>query len=188
MKTKKVTRHFCDHCGKGSFQRPARSLVIALRGVTLICGNALDLLPVRCNAVISDPPFGARTHAGHDAIEGDGRDNSKRAGLGYSHWTQLNAMTRIVEDYSEPGSSVLDFCMGGGTTGIACIRTGRKFIGIEKDPAHFKTAVERIKRELESPQFDFPTPPQIKPETMPLLWSENQLTQGNDGHELGLFE
>lgn len=97
-------------------------------------------------------------------------------------------MTRIVEDYSEPGSSVLDFCMGGGTTGIACIRTGRKFIGIEKDPAHFKTAVERIKRELDSPQFDFPKPPQIKPETMPLLWSENQLTQGNDGGELDLFE
>lgn len=59
-----------------------------VEGVTLICGNALDLLPVRCNAVISDPPFGARTHAGHDAIEGDGRDNSKRVGLGYSHWTQ----------------------------------------------------------------------------------------------------
>lgn len=47
------------------------------------------------------------------------------------------------------GHTVLDPYMGSGTTGIACIRTGRKFIGIEKDPKHFATAVERIKRELQ---------------------------------------
>jgi len=34
--------------------------------------------------------------------------------------------------------------MGSGTTGIACIQTGRRFIGIERDPAHFATAVRRI--------------------------------------------
>lgn len=47
------------------------------------------------------------------------------------------------------GAVVLDPFMGSGTTGIACIRTGRKFIGIEKDPKHFQTAVERIDRELQ---------------------------------------
>lgn len=46
------------------------------------------------------------------------------------------------------GARVVDPYMGSGTTGIACIRTGRKFIGIEKDPTHFATAVERIRREL----------------------------------------
>ena len=46
------------------------------------------------------------------------------------------------------GATVLDPYMGSGSTIIAAIRTGRKAIGIEKDPAHFKTAVERIKREL----------------------------------------
>lgn len=46
------------------------------------------------------------------------------------------------------GATVLDPYMGSGTTGIACIRTGRRFIGIEKDPAHYATALERIKREL----------------------------------------
>jgi len=45
------------------------------------------------------------------------------------------------------GATVLDPYMGSGTTGIACLRTGRKFIGIEKDPAHFATALERIQRE-----------------------------------------
>ncbi len=46
------------------------------------------------------------------------------------------------------GETVLDPYMGSGTTGIACLRTGRRFIGIEKDPKHFQTALERIKREL----------------------------------------
>jgi len=44
--------------------------------------------------------------------------------------------------------TILDPYMGSGTTGIACIRTGRKFVGIEKDPAHYATALERIQREL----------------------------------------
>ena len=46
------------------------------------------------------------------------------------------------------GQTVLDPFMGSGTTGIACIRTGRRFIGVEKDPAHYATALERIQREL----------------------------------------
>jgi len=46
------------------------------------------------------------------------------------------------------GATVLDPYMGSGSTIIAAIRTGRKAIGIEKDPEHFKNAVERIKREL----------------------------------------
>lgn len=46
------------------------------------------------------------------------------------------------------GSVVLDPYMGSGTTGIACIRTGRRFVGIEKDPTHYATALARIKNEL----------------------------------------
>jgi site-specific DNA-methyltransferase (adenine-specific) len=47
------------------------------------------------------------------------------------------------------GATVLDPYMGSGTTGIACIRTGRNFIGIELDSGHYKTACERIRREIE---------------------------------------
>jgi site-specific DNA-methyltransferase (adenine-specific) len=39
--------------------------------------------------------------------------------------------------------------MGSGTTGIACLRTGRNFIGIERDAAHYKTACDRIAHELD---------------------------------------
>ena len=45
------------------------------------------------------------------------------------------------------GATVLDPYMGSGTTGIACLRTGRNFVGIEKDPKHFATAVARLERE-----------------------------------------
>ena len=46
------------------------------------------------------------------------------------------------------GSTVCDPYMGSGTTGIACLRTGRNFIGVEKDERYFEIAVERIRREL----------------------------------------
>lgn len=48
-----------------------------------------------------------------------------------------------------PTGVVCDPFMGSGTTGVACIRTGRKFVGIEKDPKHFETACQRIRKELE---------------------------------------
>jgi DNA modification methylase len=44
--------------------------------------------------------------------------------------------------------TILDPFMGSGTTGIACIRTGRRFVGIEKDPTHYATALKRITDEL----------------------------------------
>lgn len=46
------------------------------------------------------------------------------------------------------GKTVLDPYMGSGTTGVACIRTGRRFIGIEKDPKHFEAARQRLAQEL----------------------------------------
>ena len=47
-----------------------------------------------------------------------------------------------------PELTVIDPYMGSGTTGIACVRQGRKFIGVERDPEHFNTAVERIRQEM----------------------------------------
>ena len=43
---------------------------------------------------------------------------------------------------------ILDPFMGSGTTGVACVRTGRSFIGIEKEPKYFDIAVKRIEAEL----------------------------------------
>lgn len=47
------------------------------------------------------------------------------------------------------GQTVLDPYMGSGTTGIACIRSGRKFIGIEKDRNYYEIARERLRSEMQ---------------------------------------
>lgn len=57
-------------------------------------------------------------------------------------------MARAVKTSCPVGGLVLDPFMGTCPVGVACIRTGRRYVGIEKDAAHFATAVERIKREM----------------------------------------
>lgn len=53
-------------------------------------------------------------------------------------------MEYLIKTYTNEGETVLDFTMGSGTTGIACVNTGRGFIGIELDEGYFKIAQERI--------------------------------------------
>lgn len=50
----------------------------------------------------------------------------------------------LVKTYSNEGDTVLDFTMGSGSTGVACVNTGRSFIGIELDPGYFEIAQKRI--------------------------------------------
>ena len=62
------------------------------------------------------------------------------------HPTQkpLALMEYLIKTYSDEGETVLDNCMGSGTTGIACKNLSRNFIGIELDEEYFKIATERI--------------------------------------------
>jgi len=55
----------------------------------------------------------------------------------------------IVKTYSNEGDVVMDFCMGSGSTIIACINTNRTYIGIEKDKDIFLTAEKRINETLQ---------------------------------------
>lgn len=50
----------------------------------------------------------------------------------------------LIRSYTNEGDTVLDFCMGSGSTGVAAINTNRNFIGIEKDADFFDVAKERI--------------------------------------------
>ena len=50
----------------------------------------------------------------------------------------------LIRTYTNAGELVLDSTMGSGTTGVACINTGRRFIGIEKDTSYFETAKTRL--------------------------------------------
>lgn len=50
----------------------------------------------------------------------------------------------LIKTYTNKGYVVLDNCMGSGSTGVACVRTGRDFIGMEIEPKYFEIAKERI--------------------------------------------
>ena len=65
---------------------------------------------------------------------------------GRLHPTQkpIDLLEYLIRTYTNEGETVLDFTMGSGSTGVACINTNRKFIGIELDENYFKTAKERI--------------------------------------------
>lgn len=58
-------------------------------------------------------------------------------------------MEYLIRSYTNEGMTVLDNCMGSGTTGVACANTGRNFIGMEMDASYFKIAKDRIEKAME---------------------------------------
>ena len=53
-------------------------------------------------------------------------------------------LEELIRTYTDESDIVLDNCMGSGSTGVACINTGRKFIGIELEQKYFDVATQRI--------------------------------------------
>lgn len=242
---------------------------VIIGDATLYLGDCMDILPTlaKVDAVITDPPYSARTHKGHDAGCGMRLDDASRSGLGYgaltpasasglsvqlsfvcsgwivwmtdhtlapaiavaledqgryvfapipffqagrsvrltgdgpSSWTDWIVVARtkaqikwgtlpggyiasagwndkalmggkptalmesLVRDYSRPGDTVLDSHMGAGTTGVACLRNGRKFIGCEVDADAFDIACRRIEQTAKQGQLFEPpisNPTQLK--------------------------
>lgn len=70
----------------------------------------------------------------------------KEAG-GHSTVKPVALMEKIISAITNEGQTVLDCCMGSGSTGVACIRLGRNFIGCELSPEHFEVAKRRIEQE-----------------------------------------
>ena len=68
---------------------------------------------------------------------------SKDAGY---HPTQkpVDLLEYLIKTYTNEGDTVLDNCMGSGSTGVACVNTNRDFIGMELNEEYFKIACERI--------------------------------------------
>ena len=64
------------------------------------------------------------------------------------HPTQkpVDLLEHLILSYSNEGETVLDNCMGSGSTGVACVNTNRNFIGIELDESYFDIAKQRIKQ------------------------------------------
>jgi DNA modification methylase len=63
---------------------------------------------------------------------------------------------------------VFDPFMGSGTTGVACAKLGKKFIGVELDPKYFQIACQRIEKAYQEPDLFVSPPTEIKQEVMEL--------------------
>lgn len=79
------------------------------------------------------------------------------------HPTQkpVDVMKWAIEHIPTPNRTILDPFMGSGTTGVACVKLGRKFIGIEREPKYFYIACRRIEEAYRQPDL-FVAPPAPK--------------------------
>ena len=115
------------------------------------------------------PQFtGDRPGTGWEAVAILHRSGKKRWNGGGSHavWTvprvegsrhpaekPLPLLLEWVRLFSDLGETVFDPFMGSGTTGVACARLGRRFIGIEVDPSYFETACRRVEEAHREPDL-----------------------------------
>ncbi len=60
----------------------------------------------------------------------------------------------LIKTYTNEGDTVLDNCMGSGTTAVACINTGRNFIGFEIDEGYWKTSQQRIAEAMANKTYE----------------------------------
>ena len=103
--------------------------------------------------------------AGHSRWNGGGRHGvfivpKGGGGEPNEHETQKPArlMEQLITLFSNGSQTILDPFMGSGTTGVACAKLGRKFIGIEIEPKYFDIACRRIEEAYRQPDF-FIEPP-----------------------------
>lgn len=68
---------------------------------------------------------------------------------GHPNQKPVGLLEYLIKTYTNEGDTVLDACMGAGSTGVACINTGRQFIGIEKDGDYYTMAEKRINKAWE---------------------------------------
>ena len=56
----------------------------------------------------------------------------------------VDMLEHLIKTYTNEGETVLDFTMGSGSTGVACMNTGRNFVGFEQDSRYCRIATDRI--------------------------------------------
>lgn len=111
--------------------------VVAGNGWTMHNADCLDVMRGMADGwvdhVITDPPYDEEVHCAGRRVRVVGK------GLGV-----------LVSLFTDPGETILDPFAGSGTTGVACLRLGRRFIGIERDEKYFKLACDRLRAEEQS--------------------------------------
>lgn len=89
------------------------------------------------------------------------RQNNEPRG---DHPTQkpVGVMRWCIGHIPPPARTILDPFMGSGTTGVACVQMGRKFVGIEREKKYFDAACRRIEEAYAQPRLELPEPPRAE--------------------------
>lgn len=72
----------------------------------------------------------------------------KRNGTQHPTQKPVALLEYLIQTYTSVGDTVLDPCAGSFTTAVACVRTGRNFVGVELDPSYFASGVERVRAQI----------------------------------------
>jgi site-specific DNA-methyltransferase (adenine-specific) len=124
----------------------------------------------------------------HVADSAGGLSRNKQSGASQHPCPrQEDAMEFVIGNWVRPGGVVLDPFAGSGTTGVACAKLGRKFIGIEIEPRYFDIACRRIEAAYAQPDL-FVRAPEPKPEQLSLLGaavpgSPRQVSHSGSAHD-----
>lgn len=124
------------------------------------CWGFKSILPVLFYGTAPDVHKGSKPTAIY-SVETVNRDE-----IGHPVPKPLGWMKWLVGLSSRRGETVLDPFMGSGTTGVACAKLGRKFIGIEIEPRYFDIACERIRKAYDQPDMFIERPKPPKQEAM----------------------
>jgi site-specific DNA-methyltransferase (adenine-specific)/modification methylase len=103
-----------------------------------------------CELVWTNVPGADRIHRQKwRGIVREGEENISRARKLHPNQKPVALMTFVLEQIgAKPGDLILDPFMGSASTGVAALRMGMRFVGIELDPDHFATAVRRLQAEM----------------------------------------
>lgn len=89
----------------------------------------------------------------HDSGQGHGGGSNE-----HPTTKPVRIMAELVDLFTAHGDLVLDPYLGSGTTGVACVKAGRRFVGVEQNPVYFDLACRRIVAALASPDLFIPPP------------------------------
>lgn len=129
-----------------------RSQVVWDRGIHGMGDLTRQYAP--CHDLMWFATKGAYTFPGHRPRSVYRIDRLPANALEHPTQKPLPLMSRILADIAPTNAAILDPFMGSGTTGVACVQTGRNFIGIEIDPTYYAIAERRIKEAQMQPTLE----------------------------------
>ena len=131
---------------------------ITVGNCDLYHGDALEIMPTlpKSDLIVSDVPYKLTSGGPSGLMRGvfDPKNYSNDDGKPHPTEKPAALMKTYILNSSKPGDVVLDPFMGSCSTGVAAIKAGRRFVGIEKSEKFFRMAVRRMEAHYKTEQSD----------------------------------